>query len=133
MVNQALAIFYLNDFDRFVKEVLKMKYYIRYQDDFLLFHESKEYLKFCFADIKKFLEKEKLKLNNKSRIYKNTDNFMFLGRNTKGKYIRYRNVKRKIKAKHYLYTIGKINLYSLYSSINCYSSLLKRDLRTLLP
>ena len=63
MVNQALAIFYLNDFDRFVKEVLKIKYYVRYQDDFLLFHESKEYLKFCFAEIKKFLEKEKLKLN----------------------------------------------------------------------
>ena len=95
MANQALAIFFLNDFDRFVKEVLKIKYYERYQDDVLLFHESKEYLRFCFEEIKKFLEKEKLKLNDKSRIYKNTDNFMFLGRNKKGEYIRYRNVKKK--------------------------------------
>ena len=134
MVNQALAIFFLNDFDRFVKEVLKIKYYERYQDDFLLFHESKEYLRFCFEEIKKFLEKEKLQLNGKSRIYKNTDNFMFLGRNVKGEYIRYRNIKRKIKAKRYLYTNGKINLYSFCSSINCYNSLLKKNLTTsLLP
>lgn len=129
MANQALAIFFLNDFDRFVKEVLKIKYYERYQDDVLLFHESKEYLRFCFEEIKRFLEKEKLKLNGKSRIYKNTDNFMFLGRNTKGEYIRYRNVKRKIKSKRYLYNTGKINLYSLCSSINCYNSLLKRDIK----
>ena len=133
MANQALAIFFLNDFDRFVKEVLKIKYYERYQDDVLLFHESKEYLRFCFEEIKKFLEKEKLKLNDKSRIYKNTDNFMFLGRNKKGEYIRYRNVKKKIKAKHYLYTNGKINLYSLCSSISCYNTLLKRDVTSSLP
>ena len=58
MANQALAIFYLNDFDKFVKEVLKVKYYVRYQDDILLFHESKEYLKFCFAEIKSFWKKK---------------------------------------------------------------------------
>ena len=120
--------FFLNDMDHFIKETLGITYFLRYQDDFLLFHESKQYLNFCFNEIKKFLEKEKLKLNNKSRIYKNTDNFMFLGRNVKGEYIRYRNVKRKIKAKHYLYTTGKINLYSLCSTINCYDSLLKKDL-----
>ena len=127
MANQVLAIYYLNDFDKFVKEKLKIKYYVRYQDDFLLFHESKEYLKYCFEQIKIYLKKEKLELNPKSRIYKNTDNFMFLGRNTKGKYIRYRNVKRKLKARKYLYETEKIDLYSYYSSYNCYKQLLKRD------
>lgn len=93
----------------------------------MLFHESKEYLKYCFEEIKKFLAKEKLQLNKKSRLYKNTDNFMFLGRNKKGNYIRYRNVKRKIKAKRYLYNTGKINLFSLCSNINCYKNLLNRQ------
>ena len=46
MTSQILAIFYLNDLDHFIKEELKIKYYIRYQDDFCLFHNSKEYLKF---------------------------------------------------------------------------------------
>lgn len=32
MVNQVLAIFYLNDLDHFIKEKLKIKYYVRYQD-----------------------------------------------------------------------------------------------------
>ena len=41
MTSQILAIFYLNDFDHYIKEELKIKYYVRYQDDFLLFHESK--------------------------------------------------------------------------------------------
>ena len=47
MTSQVLAIFYLNDLDHYVKEELKIKYYIRYQDDFLLFHSNKEYLKEC--------------------------------------------------------------------------------------
>ncbi len=97
MTNQILAIFYLNDMDHFIKEKLKIKYYVRYQDDFLLFHESKEYLRYCLQEIKNFLEKEKLQLNSKTRIYKNINNFLFLGRNIKGIYSRYRNIKRKIK------------------------------------
>ena len=43
MTSQVLAIFYLNDLDHFIKENLKIKYYVRYQDDFLLFHHSKDY------------------------------------------------------------------------------------------
>ena len=54
-----------------------MKYYVRHQDDFLLFHESKEYLKYCLLKITNFLKKEKLELNSKTRIYKNTNNFIF--------------------------------------------------------
>lgn len=73
MTSQIFAIFYLNDMDHFIKEQLKIKYYVRYQDNFLLFHPSKDYLKYCFKEIEKFLEKEKLKLNKKSRIYKNTN------------------------------------------------------------
>ena len=124
MTSQALAIFYLNDLDHYIKEELKIKYYVRYQDDFLLFNESKEYLKYCFEKIKDFLEKEHLQLNGKSRIYKNTNNFIFLGRNNKGKYARYRNIKRKIKYRRYLYNCNKINLMQYISTINCYKNLL---------
>ena len=112
--------------DHFIKEKLKIKYYVRYQDDFLLFHQSKEYLKYCLEEIKKFLEKEKLVLNKKTRIYKNTNNFIFLGRDKKGKYKKYRNVKRKIKKKKYLYENNKINMMSYISTINCYINLCAR-------
>ena len=128
MTNQVLAIFYLNDLDHFIKEKLKIKYYVRYQDDFMLFNQSKEYLKYCKTEIENFLENEKLKLNPKTRIYKNTDNFSFLGRNKKGQYIRYRNLKRKIKARKHLYNAGYINLNSYWQTINCYEALVKRNI-----
>ncbi len=63
MTNQILAIFFLNDMDHFIKNNLKIKYYVRYQDDFLLFHHSKKYLQFCLKEISEFLKKENLSLN----------------------------------------------------------------------
>lgn len=126
MTSQVLAVFYLNDLDHYIKENLKIKYYVRYQDDFLLFHPSKEYLKECFEKIKIFLNKEKLVLNRKSRIYKNTNNFIFLGRNKKGGYAKYRSMKRKIKYKKYLYQNKKIDLINLTNSMICYKNLMKK-------
>lgn len=123
MSSQVLAIFYLNDLDHYIKEVLKVKYYVRYQDDFLLFHPSKEYLKYCFEQIKIFLKKEKLTINPKSRIYTNNNNFIFLGRNKAGKYLRYRSVSRKLKKRFYLYENDIINLNGLISSLACYNHL----------
>lgn len=129
MTSQILAIFYLNDMDHFIKEQLKIKYYVRYQDDFLLFHNDKNYLKYCLDELKKFLAKEKLKLNAKTRIYKNTNNFIFLGHNQKGQYSRYRNVKRKLKNRYYLYKNDFISLNSLCSSSICYKGLCKKNIK----
>lgn len=127
ITSQILAIFYLNDLDHFIKETLKIKYYVRYQDDFLLFHPSKDYLKHCLSEITKFLEQEKLELNIKNRIYKNTNNFLFLGRNSNFQYARYRNVKRKLKSRYKLYKNNKISLGSFISSLRCYQSLSNRN------
>lgn len=120
MTSQVLAIFYLNDLDHFVRENLKIRYYVRYQDDFLLFHPSKEYLKYCLKEIAKFLAEEKLLLNKKTRIYSSSDNFIFLGRNIHGNPKKYRQVKRQIKNKKTLYYKGIIPLRSLTSTLMCY-------------
>ena len=129
MTSQVLAIFYLNDMDHFIKETLKIKYYVRYQDDFLLFHPSKDYLKYCLNELEKFLEKEKLTLNKKTRIYKSTNNFLFLGRDTKYRYARYRNVKRKLRKRYYLYCNDIISLNSFISSSICYQNLCKKHIK----
>ena len=99
-----------------IKEVLKIKYYVRYQDDFILLHHDKEYLKFCLDRIKVFFVKEKLELNNKTRIYKGTNNITFLGRNGYNKSVKYREKKRKLKNKKYLYESNIISLNSYISS-----------------
>ena len=126
MTSQVLAIFYLNDMDHFIKETLKIPYFLRYQDDFLLFHPSKQYLKYCLEELKKLLNKEKLVLNRKTRIYKSTNNFIFLGKKPNGNYAKFRDVRRKIKKRIYLYKIGKIKLSGLVNSIICYQNLCKR-------
>lgn len=98
---------------------------------FLLFHPSKQYLKYCLKELEKFLEVENLTLNFKTRIYKNTDNFIFLGRNSNGNYARYRTVKRKLKRRLYLYEKNLISLNSLSSSFICYKGLYNKPLTLL--
>lgn len=126
MTSQCLAIFYLNDMDHYIKEVLKIKYYVRYQDDFLLFHESKKYLQECLISLQDFLKREKLELNKKTRIYSNNENFIFLGRKNNKNYANYRRIKGKIKKKYYLFQKEKTSLYSLMSSINSFYTLDKK-------
>ena len=123
MTSQILAIFYLNDLDHYIKEKLHIKYYIRYQDDFILFHQSKEYLRFCLEEIDKFVRKEKLTLNKKTRIYNSNNNFIYLGRNKYGRYAKYRYVKRRLKKARYLYNSGAIDLINMVSILQSYDYL----------
>ena len=127
MTSQILGIYYLNDLDHFIKEDLGIKYYVRYQDDFILIHESKEYLKYCLIMIKNFLYKEKLILNDKTRIYKNTNNFIFLGRNIYSKYSKYRSINKKIKVNSYLYENNIINFNRYLSSYICYKGFVEKN------
>lgn len=43
-ISQIMELLVLNDLDHYIKERLKIKYYIRYMDDFILIHPDKEYL-----------------------------------------------------------------------------------------
>ncbi len=129
MTSQVFAIFYLNDLDHYIKEELHISYYVRYQDDFLLFHPSKQYLKECLEKITQFLKHEKLTLNKKTRIFKNTNNFIFLGRDKKGKYAKYRNVRRKLRKKMYLYEQEKIPIMNLLNSVMSYEKLCNRRIQ----
>lgn len=79
MSSQILAICYLNELDHFIKEKLKIKYYIRYMDDGIILHQDKEYLKYCLEEITKIIKKYKLELNNKTKIYTSYEGFSFLG------------------------------------------------------
>lgn len=80
MTSQILAIFYLNDLDHYIKEVLKIKYYIRYMDDGILIHPNKHYLRKCLEEIKRILRsKYKLELNQKTKIFSINEGVEFLG------------------------------------------------------
>ena len=78
---QIVGISYLNGLDHYIKERLKIKYYIRYQDDFVLLHQDKAYLENCMVLIKQFLA-ERLHLEahpKKTVIYPASKGISFLG------------------------------------------------------
>jgi RNA-directed DNA polymerase len=108
MTSQILAIYYLNDIDHMIKEKFKCKYYIRYMDDLIILDNDKEKLKMIFTEIKEEIQKLKLEVNDKSRIYKLNHGFSFLGytfRSVNGKLnVRinnntYRRIKKNLKKK----------------------------------
>ena len=68
--SQFFANIYLNELDQYIKRDLKIKYYTRYMDDFILILKTKnECIKYK-SIIEDFLEKNlKLELNSKSRYY----------------------------------------------------------------
>lgn len=68
-VSQLIALAVLDDLDHFIKEQLRIKYYVRYMDDFILIHPNKNYLKFCRTEIAQQLALKGLELNEKTSIY----------------------------------------------------------------
>lgn len=62
LTSQLLVNIYMNEFDQFVKHTLKVKYYIRYADDFVFLSDDKKYLKNILRQVSAFL-KETLKLS----------------------------------------------------------------------
>ena len=77
---QLLGISVLDPMDHYIKEKLQIKEYIRYMDDFILFHESKEYLEYCRGQIEKGLKARGFELHpKKTRIYPITERIKFLG------------------------------------------------------
>ncbi|MBI3385711.1 RNA-directed DNA polymerase [Candidatus Gottesmanbacteria bacterium] len=59
LTSQVFANMYLHEFDMYMKHTLKMRYYIRYADDFVIAYSSKQKLEKLIAPISNYL-REKL-------------------------------------------------------------------------
>lgn len=69
ITSQLFANIYLNELDKFVKHKLKVKYYIRYCDDFVILNTDEQYLKDIIQKTDNFLKNElKLSLHPKKII-----------------------------------------------------------------
>ena len=79
MTSQILAVYYLSEVDHFIKEVLGVKYYIRYMDDLVILGSDFEYLKFVYNMVSRKMNEYGLALNSKSGIHELSRGFSFLG------------------------------------------------------
>jgi len=69
LTSQVFANFYLNSFDHFIKHDLKVRYYGRYVDDFVIIHNDKNYLKSLIPEIREFLSDELFFTLHPDKIY----------------------------------------------------------------
>lgn len=68
-MSQYLANVYLNPFDWFCKQVLKIKNYFRYCDDIVIMSNSKEELREWFARIGEYLASIKLEMKSNWQVF----------------------------------------------------------------
>lgn len=81
LTSQFFANVYLNELDHFVKHILKVKYYLRYVDDFIILHRDKKTLERWQEAIDQFL-KDSLKVElhpDKTRIVTLDEGVTLLG------------------------------------------------------
>jgi len=80
LTSQFFANLYLNDFDHFIKENLKVKKYLRYVDDFALFANDRSFLKDAKIQIQIYLESLNLDIHPiKSQLFATREGASFVG------------------------------------------------------
>ena len=83
-------------------------------DDFIIFHSSKQYLKYCLDEIILKIKEEKLEINNKTNIYNLKEGVNFLGYRF---ILKNKKLIIKIKRKNKVKIKKKIRILNKYNKI----------------
>ncbi len=116
LTSQFFGNLYLNPFDHFIKEQLRIKGYIRYVDDTLYFSNSLEELQGIITKIKDFLISYRLQIHpNKIKLLETQKGFVFLGHKVFSTHFRLtskaiRRGRKRLKKVRYAYRYDKIDL-----------------------
>jgi hypothetical protein len=69
-ISQYFANIYLNELDQYAKKQLKLRYYLRYMDDFVCFVDGRAAARTTMRQMGEFVDSQlRLRLNRKSRVY----------------------------------------------------------------
>lgn len=133
--SQWFALYYLDRLDRFIKEKLQIKHYVRYMDDGIIVHEDKEFLKEALRRMRELIAEDKLEFNSKTQIFPISQGADFLGfrfyLTDTGKVIRRvrtsskKRFKRRLKILKKLFNDYKIDSKQAHIIINSYIAHLK--------
>jgi len=123
LTSQLFANIYLNELDYFVKHQLRIKFYVRYMDDFVILSKDKIQLHEIKREIECFLKEElDLELNQKTDIFPASQGIDFLGYRIWQKYRLLRKasvkkMKRKLKAFQQKYAMGQVDIEKIRQSL----------------
>lgn len=123
--SQFFANIYLNELDQFIKHRIRAKHYIRYVDDFILLHESPQWLNAALAEVDKFLPRElNARLNPKKTILQPVDRGVdFVGHVIKP----WRTQARRRTFRQAISRILTMDQADVYASANSYFGLLRQS------
>ncbi|OHA46334.1 MAG: hypothetical protein A2541_02700 [Candidatus Taylorbacteria bacterium RIFOXYD2_FULL_36_9] len=131
LTSQIFANIYLNEFDQYVKNTLRVKNYVRYTDDFVIVSNSKTYLEELLTPMQSFLSRHLcLDLHpNKIDLRKCHHGIDFLGYVLLPYHIKVRTktkrkIPKKLRQRIVLYKNGLINEISLFSTLASYLGVL---------
>lgn len=128
LTSQFFANVYLNGFDHFVQERLKISKYLRYVDDFALFSHDKTQLQQARIAIENYLVALRLKIHPvKSQLFETKHGANFLGFRVLPQCIRVKNeslrrAKRRLKNLQLAYQQRQISLTVVENSICSWSA-----------
>ena len=113
---------YLNELDQFVKTVLHIKDYVRYCDDFCLFHNDKAVLQYAAQKIKEFIGDRLLLKFSKWELFPVSQGVDFLGYRHFNNYILLRKstskrVRKRLERLPRLFARGDITAEQYRSSV----------------
>ena len=144
-VSQLLANLILTPLDNFIKQTLRVKHYVRYMDDLLIFGETKNKLKSHLKRLNTFIKTLHLSFNQKTRLAPMANGISYLGytyfidrRKSDNKPIFKIKLRRstvlrarkKIEKEILLFKSDKTDYLHAYSVYNAYRSILKKELNT---
>lgn len=125
LTSQWFGNFYMTALDRYVKEELKIKCYLRYCDDFLLFSNDKEELNRAKHLIIKFLKEELHLTLSKCDLFKTSRGVDFVGYRHFKNYLLLRKstakrIKKRLPKIYEKYKAGIISAEEFRSTIDSY-------------
>jgi retron-type reverse transcriptase len=131
LTSQFCANVYLNGFDHYIKERLKVKKYIRYVDDFALFSDDWEFLAEARLALEEYLANLRLKIHPiKSQLFETKEGANFLGFRILPDRIRVRTenlrrAKQRLRQMQVEYAEGELELSQITQSLQSWAAHLK--------
>ncbi len=123
LTSQFFANIYLNGFDHFVKEELRVAKYLRYVDDFALFGDDRDFPANARREIERYLDGLRLKIHPiKSQLFETRHGASFVGYRVLPNRIKVRNenlrrARRRLRTLRHCYRGGEIGLAQVTQSL----------------
>ncbi len=128
LTSQFFANWYLNNFDHFIKEKLRVKKYLRYVDDFALFGDDWDFLTQARREIEQYLTTLRLIIHPiKSQLFETRHGANFVGFRVLPERVRVRNdnlrrARRRLKQLQADYARGSVTVKDLIQRLQSWSA-----------